>query len=334
MTNDIQNKIIAIYNLSIPITITKIEKGFSSINYKIETQDQVFFLKKHRASGTKRIETIEKAEQFFADNNIPVVSPVKNITGDLHVVIDNTYYVIYPFVSGISYELGNIPKNILGNMGAKLAEVHLLTKDGIVGEYSEDKQFKLPNKENVLSEIENLLNIINPKNDFDNKVLEGLNLKKQLIKEYDIGEEKFVLKDRHLCLGDYYPDNIFFDENGDILYIFDLDMAGSAPRLFELIRSCMLSCFWYKMNDENIEKAKVFIGEYYKRYPFDLNDFEDTLELFYVKSIYAIWREKAYYIENDNRTNSIYIPSLETIIYLRDNRYMLFSTLSDYIKSL
>ena len=70
MNPELSEKIIEMFGLVEPVVFTKIEKGFSSYNYKVETGNGVFFLKKHRISGADRIETIEKVEDFFIQNKI------------------------------------------------------------------------------------------------------------------------------------------------------------------------------------------------------------------------------------------------------------------------
>lgn len=324
MNPELSEKIINVFNLVEPVVFTKVEKGFSSHNYKVETGNGLFFLKKHRTSGADRIGTIEKVEEFFTNHNVPVIGPIKSKNGNLHEIIDQYCYVLYPFVSGKHYETGNVPIDIVKVMGRELAKIHLLTKDGIVGEYEEDTHFKLQEKEHIIFEIEELLKIIKPENDFDVLSIDGLKLKKKLVTECTTTFESLNMKDRHLCLGDYYTDNIFFTEDGKILNIFDLDMAGPTPRMYELVRACMLTCFWYGYSLENIDKAKAFINSYFEVYAFTSTEFRSAIELYYTKSFYSIWREYLHYIKKDFRNDITYKTYIEEMHYLTENREKLF----------
>ncbi len=331
MNQNISEKIIEMFWLVEPVVFTKVEKGFSSYNYKVETGNGVFFLKKHRISGADRIETIEKVEDFFIQNKIPVIGPIRSKNGNLHEVINHSCYVLYPFISGKQYETGNIPIDIIKVMGRELAKAHLLTKNGIIGKYDEDTHFKLQEKEHIIFEIEELLKIIKPENDFDVLSIDGLNLKKKLVSECTTTFESLNMNDRHLCFGDYYPDNVFFTEDGKILNIFDLDMAGPTPRMYELVRSCSLTCFWHGYNLENIEKAKIFIKSYFDIYSFTSTEFRSAIELYYTKSFYSIWREYLHYVKEDFRNDITYKTNLEEIYYLTENREKLINILDPNI---
>lgn len=331
MTKELLHKILLEYGISNVISCSKIEKGLSSENYKIETDSRTFFLKKHRPYGAKRLLSIEQAEAFFHSNGIPIVVPIKTTNGNGYVISNEDYYVLYPFVSGVQYESGNITKEVAENLGDMLATAHLLTKNGIQGAYTEDKYFQLPNNTQIISEIDDLLATISPSTAYDTIAIQGLTLKRKLIVENSVTMQALDLTDRHLCFGDFYPDNIFFDDNGKIQHIFDLDMAGPAPRLFELVRSVMLSCFWYSFDEEKLRSAQHFILAYYKKYPFDKNKFQDAVELYYLKSFYSVWRERAHYIVQDFRTDSIYPSSLNTLEYLKDHRDEFTQKLVDFI---
>lgn len=325
MNKELIEKILTHFGINTLISFEKIQKGFSSDNYKIETEEGTYFLKKHQESGGQRLASIEQAEQFFSTNNIPIIVPIKNKDGASHTIIGDKYYVLYPFVSGVQYESGNISPAVAATLGEMLAAAHLLTKNGISGEYDEcAKLFKLQSKEETLLKINKLLSSIVVKSSLDQKMVEGLALKKNLVENCAVTFESFDLHDRHLCFGDYYPDNIFFDQDGTILHIFDLDMAGPTPRMFEVVRSCMLSCFWHADFEKKIESAKAFIAAYYKKYPFALNQLRDAIELDYVKSFYSTWREETHFYKGDFRTDPLYESHINSIQYLTEHRDKLF----------
>jgi Ser/Thr protein kinase RdoA (MazF antagonist) len=181
MNTDLIKTILANYSIDELISFEKIDKGFSSANYKVVTDEGIFFLKKHRPSGASRLDSIEQAEQFFGTTDIPVVTPIKNSMGKYHAVIEGNYYVLYPFVSGIQYESGIINAEIAANLGTLLAKAHLLSKDGFAGVYIEDTYFKLPPRAEKLAAIDQILSNLQGDTEYDQKAKEGLELKKKLV---------------------------------------------------------------------------------------------------------------------------------------------------------
>lgn len=328
MTDELLKKILAEYAIPIFVSFEKIDKGFASENYKIITTDGIFFLKKHRGSGAKRIDSIEQAEQCFANGGIPVVLPIKNKNAKLYSVINGSIYVLYPFVSGKQYISGNIPLEMASKMGSVLAQAHLVTVDGFTGTYNEDPNFSLRPKDDALSRMDKIISSIPKKTGFDEIAIRELKLKKALLQNAGATIESIDRASRNICLGDYYPDNVFFDQDGNIAHIFDLDMAGPGPRIVELVRSALLTCCWYVYTPENIQKTKAFIYEYYKMYPFTEQELRDAIEFYFLKATRSIWREKLRYSENDFRSDADYKLALGEIEYLDKNRQSLLGVIN------
>ena len=100
MNQELLEKIFSHYDVPSPTVFLKIEKGFISHNHKVETAKGVFFLKQHAPEKVWQIDSIEEIEMFFANNEIPVISPYLAKDGARHIVVDEGYYVLYPFVEG------------------------------------------------------------------------------------------------------------------------------------------------------------------------------------------------------------------------------------------
>ena len=186
MNQELLEKIFSHYDVPSPTVFLKIEKGFISHNHKVETAKGVFFLKQHAPEKVWQIDSIEEIEMFFANNEIPVISPYLAKDGARHIVVDEGYYVLYPFVEGRHRERGNVPEVSLKSMGELLARMHLLTKDGIKGEYKEFAYYKVRDKDKVFAELKEYVSIINKKaekSDFDIRALEVIELRKKMIEE-------------------------------------------------------------------------------------------------------------------------------------------------------
>ena len=323
MTKEQIQEIFNHYELGEVLSFSKIEKGFISHNYRVETSRGILFLKQHDPNKAWQIDSIEKAESFLATNDIPVIEPLITKEGTRHIFLNELCYAIYPFVSGISYVRGDMPERALSSMGEMLARIHLLTKDGVKDTYSEYSYYKFGIKEKVLEQINQCLNVISKieeKTSFDIFAKETLEFKKNFIEQCDLTFDSFDVHDRHICYGDYQTDNVFFDEEGKVLHLFDVDMAGPGPRLFDLIRSSMLSCFDNIYTPQRFVQAKTFIHSYYRTYPFGEKQFRDAVEVYYLKQIWSVWMETTHYLKNTNRVDVLYKPNMDTIKYLENHR--------------
>ena len=306
---------------------SKVKKGFISHNYKVQTDKGVFFLKQVAKEKVWQIDSIESIEGFFAKNGIPVIEPIKTKDGQLHFIYNEECYVLYPFCTGIEYKRAHMPHEALRNMGKSLADIHLLTKDGIKGEYKEFKYYTFEEREKRLQELDDCLSkakAIAEKSEFDILAIETLEWKRELMASLSVTFESFDLKDRHLCHGDYHTDNIFFNEDKKVSHIFDLDMSGPAPRMYEVVRSMMLSCFDHMYTDERFEQAGVYIKAYKEKYPFENQQLRDAIEVYYIKEFWSNWLEKFHYIYDSTRTDILYEPCVRTLKYLHENREELF----------
>lgn len=323
MPADLLKDILKQYDIGELVDFTKIPIGVSSDNYKVETSKGTYFLKKHRESALERIGSLERIEQFFVANDIPIIVPVSTIDKKLHFIHEGTCYVMYPFVSGITFEQGKVSNEMVVHMAQMLAHMHLLTKDGIQETYGDvSMDFVLRKTEVIVEEIDTLLKqveVLEQKTEYDILAQQGLRLKRQLLIKNKLEIDTFGFETFNLAHGDYHPGNIFFNDDLTISAIFDLDMSGPIPRVYELVRSTMLTCPNHDYSEEKIRQAELFIKTYYELYPFTKEELANAMEAFYFKTL-SVWREKAHYYENDGRTDGEYEKTLRSIDYLTDHR--------------
>ncbi|MES3017411.1 MAG: phosphotransferase [Bacteroidota bacterium] len=330
MYDELLEEILKKYSAGNLMDFARIPTGVSSENYKVKTSKGTYFLKKHRESVLERIESLERLEQFFAANGIPIITPISTIDNKLHCLHDHACYVLYPFVSGDTFEQGKVSDEVVKNMAEMLAKIHLLTRDGIQEQYADVSVYFIPRKTEVMTkEIDTLLEHIEhlqSKVAYDELAERGLALKRAFLLQHASEIDDFSFNDRNLGHGDYHPGNIFFNNDLTISALFDLDMAGALPRIYELVRAIMLTCLNHNYSKEKIQQSKIFIKTYHDLYPFDEEDLTKGMEAFYFETL-ATWREKAHYWEHDGRTDGEYEDTIQSIHYLTDYRAELVDTL-------
>jgi len=336
MTKSDIEKILNEYSLGNLKDFNLILVGVSSENYRIQTSQGLFFLKKHRKEASKRLKSIERIEHLFNSHGFPIVCPIMNKAGKYYSIHENNYFVVYPFISGKSFKNGQAPLNAFSKLGVLLANIHLLTKGGIKESYADVKVYFMPfNPEQILEYINKHLDRIShldKKSAYDLQAEKGLFLKRDMITKFAPQFKKISFDKFNLGHGDYHLENIFFDPQQNISAVFDLDMAGPMPRMYELVRSIMISCFAHVYAEDRIIQAEAFIKAYYEKYPFEKDDFKKGMDTFYFKT-FSTWRERAHYEESDNRTDDEYPLTIESIKYLNDKRDYLVDRLYVYATS-
>ncbi len=312
------------YSLGAVLSYEKIQEGVCTENYRIETSTGVYLLKQHRGNTIPKLDTIEKTQFFLRDNMVPAVTPVMVNNNEYHIIVDEKYYSIYPFVTGFDGQDAGPLWNKTIHMGQLLAHMHLLSKDGLPFNACDQGYFMPQAPAKLLLEMERLEEIISADKDedgFKKEALESFALKRQLLKEnpdaYLIKSE--AMSERHITHGDFHTGNMFFDEEGKVSALFDFEHAGAAPRMYELVRSFMM-IFNHFYEEKNWDRVIVFLKAYHEIYPFSAEHLAQAIEGFYIKNFSTLWIEKFHYVDHNFRADSLLLKHHNTIIYLRDNR--------------
>ncbi len=274
------------------------------------------FLKQYRFDNLKKINEIHKVKFFFAKNGIPVILPIENKACAFVFEHMGKFYSIFPYVSGRTIRKEELTKSALESAGCMLAKIHRLSKDGYP---AIAKHFnKGWDKNKLLSEIKGInqkITTLPKKTRYDNLALEILDLKKKLITEDKSQYIDFKLISDHLIHGDYHEMNIFFDKGDKVTHIFDLEKAGIAPRVIELVRSMDYMCFNGRYSDHNFTLADNYLNAYNKIYPITHSELWRGIKAFYLNKVHSLWLEKEHYIHKNKRVDSLLESDLLRLKY-------------------
>jgi len=295
-----------LYRLQLSI-VEKITGGFLSENYTLADGSTKYFLKKHRHVDRTQVEEVCQAEQFFAQGGVPVILPVPTLQGDVFFEYEHSYYSLYPFVEGHHIERGRLTESAAITLGSTLGVLH---KQGKESTLPIAEQFNAWDKEKFLSKaaaVEAEIAKENPLSEFGAMVLDNLRLKKQCVLENTVTYDQLGLSNDHLIHGDYFCDNVFFDEYDRLNYVFDFEKTQYAPPMYELFRSFFVS-FLSVPNQENLVLAKKYVNAYLGVYPFPKETVRNSFTAAYLKQIHSIWIEEEHYLKNSTRPDSL-LPS-------------------------
>ena len=311
-------KINKLYNIQIHST-DKVEKGFLSENYILTDISKKYFLKRYRFNIEEKIIEIHTAKQYFADGGIPVILPILNNEQKTYFYFEGGYFALFPFIDGSHIERDSLTETATISLGEMLGKIHLRGKESTL---PRKDVFTGWDKEKLIARADQLIAIINEKeelNEFDRNALEGVNFRKKLIESNTAVFEDLGIPSNCLIHGDYHDTNIFFDDSGNVEYVFDFEKVTYAPRVFELVRSMIFMFFDGTMEKQKIALARLYIESYSKIYPISKEELQAGFKLFYLRQLHGFWVETEHYINKNYRVDHFLSSGYKSAKYLSEN---------------
>lgn len=297
----------------------KVAKGFLSDNYFLSDGTKKFFLKKYRFDNSKRIEEVHCSKKYFADGGIPIILPMSHSEGNTFFEYEGVYYALFPFIDGKHLERGELTETAIVSLGQMLGEIHLLGKES---KLAIDDHFKIENEEKTSKKIEDILakiSEVEQPNYFDKVALENVQMKKELLLKNTMTFESLGLSSDHLIHGDFLDHNVFFDDNDNVKWVFDLEKTNYSPRTYELFRSMVYGLLSADVTEIDLDNAKKYIDAYSSIYPITKDEIKKGLQLYFVKTIHGFWVESEHYLKGNTRVDHFLFDDHKRVKYLSEN---------------
>lgn len=278
--------------------------GYLSDNYIAEGRDGKYFVKTYRSKyDLQDIKNIHKVKQYFCQNNIPVIMPLKTQAGETFSELRGKYYAIFPFVSAKTLTPAKAPMKAVRSMAGMQANIHLLSRHQLPKIH--ETTVSVWHKTRALSKGRKIVNILagikNP-DKFDKTAMKLVPWKMTEIKRSRVTPSSIGLKNDHLVHGDYHGLNLFFDDNDEVSHVYDLEKTVLAPRSYELVRAMDYIC----LDDFDFRKAGEYLRAYREVYPISDSEFRKGFLFYATKGVFTFWIEEAHYLENNSRTDVFY----------------------------
>ena len=291
------------YGLQLTL-VERILSGFLSDNYSLTDGTQKFFFKKHRHTKRDWVEGASLAEQFFAQGGVPVILPIVDKRGAYFFEHEGSFYSLYPYVDGRHIERGLLSEQASVSTGEVLGRLH---KRGAQSTLPVKETFNPWDKEKFLrieAAVDKILSEKQELSEFDELTRKSLQLKKHCVLGGSPTFEDLGLKNDHLIHGDYFCNNVFFDEGDRVSYVFDFEKAQYAPGPYELFRGLFVNYFSIP-TEENLRLAKVYVDSYLSEYPQPKDVLRSSLTAAYLKQIHSIWIEEGHYLKGSTRMDPL-----------------------------
>jgi homoserine kinase type II len=327
MTEEIFQKIIANYPMLHKARIVNELKNGLSNNYAFEAERVRYFLKQYRHSNFEKVREIHNVKKYLHDGGIPVIQPMYTAGNDTLVEIEDSMYAVFPFVVGLHQKESAVGDAALDELAHTLADIHKLS---VSNPFVINDTFHDWNPDKFMNKAEAILAALDCKpnlTELDEQMKQGVILKRELVSANKKKLADFDLPNDTLCHGDYHVYNVFFDQKGKVEWVFDLEKAEMAPRVFELVRSMNYMNLGGNFDDAHMAKANTYVNAYHGYYPLIEGEFARGVEMRFVKDFHSLWIEGEVFLKNNDRFNRFYEAEFRSLVYLKDH-------LADFIKKL
>jgi Ser/Thr protein kinase RdoA (MazF antagonist) len=289
------------YDIS-PKLIVRMQYG-NALCWKVEIEGEKLFFKKVRPdiiSSEERFEEVIKVQNLLAHNDIPVVKPVPTKNGDLYFKDQESLYILYPFVSGITKSRQDLNDTNVTSLAKTLANIHLSGKGPVFQLSYQFKGWKSKNQFNdTAKSLIDLINQKEVKTELDEISIRYINAKSRIVNSMKLTFEELNLTNDHIIHGDYQENNVFFGEDDNVKWVIDLDTAQQSPRAREVARAIDMMCINRSdLTESGIRKARLFFKTYCEVYPMNSTELRIGFLAQFMKTSYSLFQFTEHYFNH------------------------------------
>ncbi len=279
--------------------------GFRCLNISFSSLGQTFFIKQYREKRGEKMKEVKRAEQWFFLQGIPIILPLVSKLGEAVFFSEGYWYSVYPFVKGLQSSARELTPHHVASLGIMHARLHTFGSQADPTGYS---RFSFWDREVFLrdvNEIERIVAVEPPKTVAEVQALENIRLQMEFLKSNTQRPEDFGLPFNHLLIDDFIYTNVFFDEEGTVKQVFDLERTGMGPRAYDLVRSLFITCFDDGWHEKNFEFARTYLKAYQTVYPIGLEEFRTGIQMYTTHFMHMTWLESAILLGKSDRHQAL-----------------------------
>jgi Ser/Thr protein kinase RdoA (MazF antagonist) len=219
------------------VRLTELSGGTINRVWRVDSSSGVHVLKEYRPDypEASRLDLIINVQRAARDHGLPVPAVAGNKLGDSVTRLNGHDYVLSEYVEGRLHEPGRIPATAARNMGVLLGRLH----DAMLSLPRDPDPEAFPSVDGIKAELRSLLRHAKVRRDNPvDAVAEGvLEAKLELLSTVDAVPD---LR-RQWTHGDYEWRNVLFDEQDEVVAVFDFDNTSYYPPERDVMRCVALS---------------------------------------------------------------------------------------------
>ena len=291
----------------------------------IDIDGQKYILKFYSNSIDRlRITFFEKLQNFTSDylNISPKI--LSNTKNELNFVLGDSIFELYEYTESIEFDDKKVVVvedfyydvgNFLGKLHNAFSEYSKTTSDIFKSE--------LHLYENSANEMNQLLSLYKEKNigsPWKNILEEKIAIASSTV----LDTNTLSALPRGIVHGDFYPKNILFDDQMQIIGLIDYAQAGDFIRCYEVIRALVQTTKYLHQIDIDPINLKSFLQGYLKNSPLQQVELDNMLDLFiYIQASDIFFNSIATITGNDKGLQDYAQFRYQNLISLSKNRQLL-----------
>lgn len=286
--------------------ISLVHGGYMSQNFRIDTSSGAYFLKQYRNRISTVLHEIKHAERYFASHGLPVITPVPDRYGRPAFWMDGHWFSLFPFIDGKAPAYGCLTNSIACSLGEMLGKFHEV---GRKFEHWHFQPLRLWDKDKFFMEfveLEQELLSRPERSMFENRILEVLRKKAQIVRANTLLPHHLPLAYDCLLHGDFIYQNTFVNDRDQVTHVFDLEKTCLGPRAYELARSLLVTCFDDGWDEKNFALARAFVEGYRTVQGMTYEEFERGVKMYMINVTHMTWIEAKFVMYQDEEHLPLY----------------------------
>jgi Ser/Thr protein kinase RdoA (MazF antagonist) len=292
----VAERLSALFGIENMTDFSPVEGGYMCRNFRIDTDQGVYFLKQYRNQISSIVHEIKASEVYFAQQGLPVIEPVYDRFDRPVFWLDGHWMSLFPFIDGKSPSYQQITKKTAFALGNMLGRIH---KAGTVAKHEQIQTLRLGDRKKFMIEsIELSYDLKERANrtELEERILDILSQKKEWIRNNQLPPRDIALSFDCMLHGDFIYPNVFMDTEERITHLYDFEKTCRGPRAYEFARSLFINCFDDGWSEENLVLAKQFLEAYQCVQPLSKVDMVKGIRMYAQDVMHMTWVEAKYVI--------------------------------------
>jgi len=267
----------------------------------------------------------QKIVNQLSELDIPVVQPMKSVSGSTIVTSARQPTVVFPFVVGTHCSGIELSLSGCAMLGHMLATIHVSLRH--VCPPVQQSFFNATISTNkLMDQCDRLRSCIRRQtkpSQFDQFSLDYLqDLVNRLAKLSDAAPNEVDIFTRQYVHGDFQPYNVLFRDERPVA-VLDWERLSIQPVALEVVRSIALWFVRPHSGEIDTERAKSFLGGYLAVNKMDTDEIARMIDRFWWTKLHDLWAFEAHYLKGDARTDHIAVANARLFDWMQHNRHSL-----------
>jgi Ser/Thr protein kinase RdoA (MazF antagonist) len=291
----------------------RLQRGSLNRNFRVETERGSFFLRKHRSDvDCAWAEREHRVIAWAGDRGVPVVYPVRTTEGGTVVEADGVVWAAFPWVQGSVLRRDRIPKHAAFALG----RLHGLTQRAMLGNPDASGEARLTWDSSAATErLAQLIEATAARGDADGLAAGLAGQLDLLLSGAARPVSDFAQLPVQALHMDFHDRQVIFGGGQRVVALVDWEMAGSNPRIWELLRSLSFAKLLRP------EYTEAYVRGFSENVALTEQECHDGVALWWQTRLHDTWAVSEFLLRDNRRVRPFLRHSFEAANRFSDAGY-------------